>query len=76
MWWLCSEQVCEFEKLNELMLLEECKCSVPFEVMNYLAENEVRSVDKAGLLEGQYALTNLVWRDLRIILTARENSII
>lgn len=56
--WLESNKVETREELEELILLEQYKRAVPWEVKVYLEEREVKSLVRAATLAENYALTH------------------
>ena len=56
--WLASSDVDDFQKLKELVLLEELKRCVRPDQRQYLEEREVHGVRKAAVLLDEYVLTH------------------
>lgn len=56
--WLTASKVSTFDKLRELMLLEQFKFRVPPEIHMYLVEREIREVSRAAKLAYTYILTH------------------
>ena len=56
--WYTAQGVDTFEKLIDLMVLEEFKKSIPQDIRQYLNEHEVNKADEAAILADNYALTH------------------
>ena len=56
--WCSSQNVTEFEKLRQLMLLEEFKNCMRDEVKTYLCEREVETLEEAAKLADIYEVTH------------------
>ena len=58
--WLSSAKANSFEKLKEIILLEQFLRSIPLEVKMYLMEREVINVEKAAALADDYSLIHSI----------------
>ena len=64
--WCASQEVgTNFEKMKQLVLLEEFKQCVPVDIKTYLEEQKVTAVDKAATLADDYKLTHSGTRELK-----------
>ena len=58
--WLSSAKANSFEKLKEMIMLEQFLRSIPLEIKMYLMEREVNNVEKAAYLADDYSLIHNV----------------
>ena len=58
--WCSSREVYDFERLQQLILLEEFKSSVHSDIQTYLEEQNVTTLQKAAVLADQYSLTHKI----------------
>uniref|UniRef100_A0A3B1K8B9 Gypsy retrotransposon integrase-like protein 1 n=1 Tax=Astyanax mexicanus TaxID=7994 RepID=A0A3B1K8B9_ASTMX len=56
--WCAASKVDDYDKLRELILLEEFKTCLPESVVVYLNERHVKSVSEAAVLADEYVLTH------------------
>ena len=48
----------DFEKLRQLILIEEFKCRIPFHMKTFIDEKQVENLQQAADLEDEYFLTH------------------
>lgn len=57
--WVRSKNIGQdYERLKQLILLEDYKTSVPFEVKNYLEDQKVEDIKKAAVMADDFELTH------------------
>lgn len=56
--WMKSANVSDFASLKDLVLVEEFKRKIPFEIKLYLDEREITTLSRAAVLADNYSLTH------------------
>ena len=57
--WCCSKKIDQnYDKLRQLMLVEEFKCCIPSDIKSFLDEKQVETLEEAARLADDYYLTH------------------